>query len=436
MKPIIFPKDFLFGSATAASQIEGNDPNTNWYHWGEQGKIDRNESPITACDHYHRYKEDIELMESLNQETYRMSIEWSRLEPKKGEWSQVGIDHYRDELELLLAKNIKPLVTLHHFSIPQWMQEEGGFLSPNSVDYFIEFTKKVVECYGDVINEYCTINEPNVFVNDTYLDGKYPPGDKGNLSGYFKASKNLMVCHLKAYVLIHKMRKEMGYSDTKVGFAHHLAYFTPKNPLLKPSRKLMDYLFHGIFFRGMVEGKIRGVKVPEAPRGGVYCDFLGINYYSRHLIVPSFDIGMLFGKITFDPSVPKNRLNDLGWEIYPKGLYKMLRRTYRKYKMPLYITENGIPDKADAKRGQFIVEHLLQVKKLLDKGVDVQRYYHWSLLDNLEWNEGYAPKFGLVEVNYETQERTPRPSAYLYSRICKEKQISEDLLRDFNIEEA
>ncbi|WDV46317.1 glycoside hydrolase family 1 protein [Clostridiaceae bacterium M8S5] len=434
MKELILPKKILLGCATAATQIEGGDKNSNWYHWSQKGKIANNESSIVAADHYNRYVEDINLMKEMNLEVYRMSIEWSRIEPKEGTWSQEGILHYQDEIKKLIKAGIKPLVTLHHFSHPQWFEEIGAWTNRDSVNYFKRFVKKVVETIGDYVSEYCTINEPNVFVTDTYMDGKYPPGHNDDIVSYFKAAKNLILAHLHAYQLIHKIRKKIGYDNTMVGFAHHLAYFECKNsnPLTKLSKRLMDYSFHGLFFNGMVNGHLTFPVGFGYPIGkGIYCDFIGVNYYSRHIIHPSKNPAMLFGEVKVEEDLPDFRVNDLGWELYPQGLYQVVKKTYDKYKLPIFITENGIPDAKDIKRSKFIYDHLAKICKLISDGVDVRRYYHWSLLDNLEWNDGYGPRFGLIEVDYDTLERNIRKSGVFYSKICKEKRVTKNMIETY-----
>lgn len=436
---LTIPKKLLLGSATAATQIEGGDFNSNWYHWSLAGKIANNESSIVAADHYNRYPEDIQIMNQLNQEIYRMSIEWSRIEPVKGVWSQEGIDHYKDEMAMLLKSGIQPLVTLHHFSCPEWLQKEGAWVNPDTVERFLIFTEKVVLELGNMVSEYCTINEPNVFVTDTYMDAKYPPGHKDDIKSYFKASKNLILAHLKAYKLIHKIRAEHHFSGvTKVGIAHHLAHFEvdSKNPLTHLSKKLMDFSFHDLFTKGMIDGKLSmplGIGYPEGK--GQFCDFIGVNYYSRHIIKSTMNPAMLFGEVTVDESLPESRKNDLGWEIYPKGLSSILKKLYKDYPLPIYITENGIPDAHDTKRAQFIYEHLKELVTLIDEGIDIRRYYHWSLLDNLEWNDGFGPRFGLVEVDYNTLKRTIRQSGKFYGELIKHRYISKEMKQTYNIKE-
>lgn len=422
-----FPEKFIFGTATAATQIEGGDKNSNWYTWSKKGKIKDNESSIVAADHYNRVKEDIAIMKTLNQESYRMSVEWSRIVPREGVVSRVGIDHYIAELKLLREENIVPLITLHHFSIPQWVEDKGGWLSNDAIYYFLDFVRIVVTEFGDLCSEYCTINEPNVYCLESYMDGKYPPGHRGNMFGYIKASRNLIKAHLKSYKMIHKIRKEKNFlGETRVGFAHHLAVVEPisQNPLTVYSRHAIDYVFHTIFSIGFIEGRLVFPLGNEFPEGaGIFCDFIGVNYYSRHLIKSSWNPITLFGDVHLKRSHPKETYSDLGWQIYPEGLGEVSRSIYKEYPIPIYITENGIADATDSQRGEFIEKHLEVVHDLIDEGINVERYYHWSLLDNLEWHEGYHPRFGLVHINYKTLKRTIRKSGHYYAKIIEKRKL-------------
>ncbi|MBN2797378.1 MAG: glycoside hydrolase family 1 protein [Clostridia bacterium] len=433
MKAFKLSEQLLLGCATAATQIEGGDYHSNWYEWSVKGRIQNDESTIVAADHYNRYKEDIDLMVSMHQEIYRLSIEWSRIEPKEGVWSEEGLKHYLDEIKTLNAQSIKPLLTLHHFSHPQWFEALGQWKNKKSVFYFKRFVKKVIEVLGSEVSEYCTINEPNVFANDSFIDGKYPPGDQGNTIGYFKASKHMIQAHLACYEMIHDMRKNMGFNDTKVGIALHLAYMEPfkKTPFNKMARNILDYSFHTMFLNGMIEGRFTFPLGLQGKRTKKFCDFMGINYYSRHFVHQNLNPTKLFGEVKVKDNLADEQVNDLGWEIYPKGLYHLVKENYEKYQLPIYITENGIPDAEDQKRAKFIYDHLLEVQMLIDEGIDVQRYYHWSLLDNLEWNDGYGPRFGLIEVNYDTLERHIRESGHFYAEICQSKAITEPMLQQY-----
>lgn len=424
MKAFDLPPALLFGSATAATQIEGGDRNVNWYHWSLAGKVAGGESSLPGSGHWDRLEADTDLLAAMNQQCYRLSLEWSRLEPQEGQWSAEGLAHYRRELTLLRRKNIVPIVTLHHFSCPQWFQDRDAWLAPDAVETFLRFVSFVVENLGDLVDEWCTINEPNVFVNETYMDGHFPGGRKDDLGACLKASDQLIRAHLKAYHLIHRIRRDKGFAGvTKVGFAHHAAVFEAGSWGAVPGTWFSDRLFHQMFLRGFVEGKLILPLGTGRPEGrGTFCDFVGINYYSRHRFRVNANPATLFAG-PVDPVVPAERRNDLGWEIYPSGLFQVAKGVWDRYHLPLFITENGIADARDEKREAFLRDHLAEVKRLLDAGAEVQRYCHWSFIDNFEWQQGYAPRFGLVEVDYTTMERRVRPSGLFYAEVCRTHRV-------------
>lgn len=420
MKPFKLPEHFLFGTATASLQIEGGDRNNNWYRFCEEQKTKDGTHCFVADDHWNRFEEDIRLMEELNQQTYRMSVEWSRIEPEKGRFSEEALRHYRTEIRMLLDHNIHPLVTLHHFSNPIWFEDMGGWAKKESVECFIHFTTKVVSSLGDLVEEWITINEPNVYLEGTYSSGNFPPG-KPSLINYFKGARYMVRAHIEAYHTIHKIRKEHHFlGETKVGTANHIRVFDLPNKRIMANlpRNLIDYVFHSLFMEGMIYGKFKfPIGLNRYPYGKkVFCDFIGINYYSRDIIKFSWNPLRMFADLTVQKGA---QTNDMGWEIYPEGLYRVCKKYWNLYKQPIYITENGICDAEDQKRSPFIYDHLAEIKKLIDEGVQIERYYHWSLLDNFEWDEGLTPRFGLVDVDYETQKRTIRRSGHFYGEIAK-----------------
>lgn len=432
MQPFKLPQDFLFGTATASVQIEGGDRNNNWFRFCEQGKIKDKSHCIVAADHWNRYEEDIRLMTGLNQQVYRMSIEWSRIEPVRGSYDEGAVQHYREELSLLLKNGIRPLVTIHHVTNPIWLEDMGGWANPESVECFKRFTEKAVRSFGDLVSEWITINEPNVYLDGAYAGANFPPQEP-NLRKYFSGARNMILAHLEAYRIIHRIRNEMGFDGkTLVGVAHHVRVFDPagNNFRTRLACGLGDYNFHRIFFEGTTYGKLKfPVGLGGYPFGkGLFCDFIGINYYSRDIVKFTWDITRLFGDYTTKENAD---YNDMGWEIYPEGLYRLCKKYWLEYKLPIFITENGIPDCKDEKRAKFIYDHLEMIRKLLDEGVSVQRYYHWSLIDNFEWDEGLTPRFGLIEVDYETQKRTVRESGRFYGELSKNKEITQEMLDEY-----
>lgn len=410
------PENFLLGVATAATQIEGGDTNNSWYDWAKKGGTVDGSSPVRANDHVNRYKDDIALMAKMNMQIYRLGIEWGRIEPEQGVFSTEGIEFYRSILLELKKYDIKPLVTLYHFTVPLWFQDLGAFEKAENNQLFLQYVEYVVENLGDLVAEWITINEPNVYTVNGYFFGIWPPGKK-SIQLVRQNYGNLTYCHIKSYELIHTLRQKKGFADTKVSFANHLRIFVPKNKkniFHVISAKLMEYAFQDSLTRSFSLGK-SSFMVPKSLLKGIkpgkYYDFIGINYYTRDAIT-------YFKQDSFEES----KKNNLGWEIYPEGIGILAKTLYKEYQAPIYITENGTCDRDDAFRSQFIYDHL---KVLLETNVPVERYYHWTFMDNFEWAEGETAPFGLVALNFETQERTIRKSGEYYSQIIETRELLE-----------
>lgn len=432
MEEFRIPDDLLLGTATSSLQIEGGDKNNNWFRFCESGKVKDGTHCIAAADHWNRYEEDINLMRLLNQQTYRMSIEWSRIEPERGNFDTDAIEHYRSELKTLQENNILPLVTLHHFSNPIWFEDMGAWESKESVEYFKRYTERVVLSLGDLVSDWITINEPNAYLDSVYCIGNFP-APKLSTIAYFKAMRNMVLTHIEAYRIIHTVRRYNNYpGQTLVGLANHIRVFDiDKNDIFtRFARSLANWNFHTLILEGTMSGNFNvPIGYGNYPFGkGNFCDFLGINYYTRDIMKFTTRMNRLFSEVTVKEGA---EVNDLGWEIYPEGLYRVCKKYHELYKMPIFITENGICDGKDEKRARFIYDHLRMVKKLRDEGVNVQRYYHWSLMDNFEWDDGLTPRFGLIEVDYETQKRTVRKSGLFYGEIAKSRKVTNELIEKY-----
>ncbi len=414
----------MLGVATAATHIEGGYQAHNWYQWCEEGKIKDGSHCKVACDHINRIEEDVDLIAGLNCQTYRLGIEWSRIEPEEGRFSEEGVSIYRKELSILRERNIVPLVTLWHFSNPLWMEDDGGWVNPKSVGRYLRFATFVVDQLSDLVSDWITINEPNVYLFFAYFEGIWPPGKQGDIRSFVKAANHFCQAHLKAYQLIHQKQ-----SGARVGVAHHLRVFDGLDDhwLTRKAIQLTAHVFQNMFLEAMTTGKFRFplTRSNSKLEGDVYADFIGINYYSRDMVKGVFNPLALFG----ERSVMRgSQVNDLGWEIYPDGLYRLCTDIFKKYGLPIWITENGVCDSEDKLRSQFIYDHLLQLADLHKAGVEVERYYHWSLLDNFEWAEGNSARFGLYHTNYDTQVRTLRKSGKMYAEICQLKAVSNDVI--------
>mgnify|MGYP003290644341 CR=1 FL=1 len=414
LEPFKLHKDLKLGVATAATQIEGKEENTNWYRFStEKGNIKDGSTPLRANNHYELYKEDIALMKKMNMEIYRMGIEWARIEPKRGHFNSEAMKHYIDEIKALKAHKIDVLVTLHHFSNPLWFEDMGGFLNKYAVDIFTNFVNYVVTNLKGLVKEYVTINEANIYASNGYLFGIWPPKKKSmHLAG--KVMKTLSLCHIESYKIIKKIDK-----NAKVGFANHMAMFTPNNPknlIDRQGAKFFDSAFNDSINKAMATGVFTFPMGSSKKYKGNYIDFFGINYYTRNM-VKGFK---MFTKV----DAPHN---DLGWEISPACLQEFLERFHKEYGVDIYITENGTCDSKDAFRSKFIYDHL----KVISNLDYVKRYYHWTFMDNWEWAEGESARFGLVECDFETQKRTIRPSGNFYSEIIKSKEITSKMIEKY-----
>ena len=414
--------ELLLGVATSATQIEGGDENNNWAKFAARNKIFDGTCPTRACDHYNRWRADIDLMAEMGIKIYRFGVEWSRIEPRPNVFDKEALNHYREEIEYMVSKGIRPLLTLHHFTNPLWFESIGGFTNARSPEIFLSFAERVIDAVGDLVDEYITINEPNVYAMNSYLSGMWPP-EKRSLSAVVKVYSNLTSAHIRTYKMIHMKRRLMGKAEgeTVVGFANHLRAFAPKNTKNVFHRlysAVGEYIFQTAITKAMMTGKCAfPVNKRPGTRKGKYFDFIGINYYSRSTISGMAD-GVREGCYK----------NDLGWEIYHNGIIELSNKLHKKYNAPVFITENGTCDNDDCFRPLFIYD---QLKAISETENPITRYYHWSFMDNFEWREGESARFGLVHVDYETQERSVKDSGKLYADIIKNDGVTEEAYSEY-----
>jgi len=392
-----FPVGFYWGSATSAHQVEGGNVN-DWSEWeknnaarlaqeaGKKWKVwqqkkfpemfnPENYISGQACNHYHLYEKDFNVAKSLGHNAHRFSIEWSRVEPEEGRFNEKEIGHYRQVISALTAQRVEPFVTLWHRTNPLWIRDIGGWENKKTIDYFNRYVEKIVSVFKNEINFWIVLNEPELYVGNSYLLSIWPPKKK-NILSYILALNNLAEAHKKAYGIIKTIQPK-----AQVGMAEYNIYF-------KQSLFLINWFLNKRFLN-----KVKN-----------YQDFIGLNYYRRF------------------PENKNKIISDLRWEIYPKGIYRVLK-TLKKYQKPIYVTENGVADAEDEKRTEFIKEHLRWIHKAIQERIDVRGYFYWSLLDNFEWDKGFWPRFGLVGIDYKTLERRVRPSAWEYAKICRENRI-------------
>lgn len=416
-----FPKNFLWGAATSSHQVEGDNKLNDWWEWEAQGNA--KEPSGAACEHYKRFKEDFGLAKGLNHNCHRFSLEWSRLEPEQGKIDEKEIAHYKEVILALRELGLEPIVTINHFSIPLWFYRRGAWEQPDSPRIFSDFVEKVVGELGGLVDYWITLNEPLVYAYQGYIMGKWPPG-KSDFYLCLKVIKNLIFAHVFSYEKIRLITKQRYSKIPKIGLSKHTVVFSPCNEKSLKDRfsaALRRNMANHFFIRSVMTGRvfIPGIFNEILPVKRAF-DFIGVNYYSRDFVRNiGFSAPKILGEVcTLLHHREIGKRNFMDWEIYPEGLYVILKE-FARYKLPLLITENGICTGDDNERANFILAHLKEVKRAIDEGIPVFGYIYWSLLDNFEWDKGFSPRFGLIEVDYKTQERKIRNSAIEYARVCK-----------------
>lgn len=417
-----FPSDFRWGTATAAYQVEGNNTNSDWWQWEqENGRILQNHKSGRAGNWWENAEQDLDTAANLHTNAHRLSLEWSRIEPEPSVFDNDALDRYRQILQGMHDRHIEPMVTLHHFSNPLWLVEKGDFNNGITVDYFQRYTAKVVSVLGDLIPKWVTINEPLVYVFMRYLAGEFPAPQKNGWFPAMEAIQNLLRCHATAYHTIKEAQPQV-----EVGFAKNFPVLQARPGSRLPTKwwaGQLSRLFNDLWLMAVADGRLRwpigGGKIKGA--AGAF-DFIGINYYTRFYV--KFPPRGGFFETEWGPDAVVSDGNY--GELYPAGLYQIINKV-RHYGKPLYITENGLPDAADEKRPSFILTHLREIWRALSFCYPVMGYYHWSLVDNFEWDRGWTQRFGLIELDPQTQARQLRPSGKLYGEICRSGSISSQM---------
>ena len=399
-----FDDDFLWGVSTSAHQIEGNNTNSDWWKFEAEGKIKNGDRSGKACNSSELYHQDIELAKALNVNAFRFSVEWAKVEPREGEFDQEVLHRYADEVIYMQKNGIEPMVTLHHFTNPLWIAEFGGWESKRTIAFFLRYVQMILDTIGSV-KYFITINEPNVYALFGYLQGYWPPEIK-NRKKMKKVLANMALAHSKVYDLIHSK-----IPDAKVSTAINTAIFRSKtsSPLDLIMTRIVNYQYNFSFLDSVFYGKTHSPVGKITLPGGIKLDFIGLNYYTRFLVGFGFTPKISFGDL------PKT---EMGYEIYPQGIKNIIEIVWKRYKIPIIITENGVADGEDKIRPEYIMKTLESLSIAVSEGVKLKGYFHWSLMDNFEWLDGFGPRFGLYHTDFRTFKRTLRKSGELYSKIC------------------
>ena len=415
------PPGFLLGCATSAYQVEGGITN-DWSEWAEAGRL---KDPAARCglaaDHWARYAEDFDRLKGLGADAYRFSVEWARVEPEPGRFDAAALAGYAARVRALRDRGVEPVVTLLHFTHPAWFHRTcpwhaGGGAAAGR---FTAFVARVLEALDGQVRMFTVLNEPGVWLAAAYLAGVIPPGIR-SVGRLAEAGAELIRAHARAAALIRAQ-----VPGAQIGVAHHVLELAPARPRHPLDRAAAAYgarafnhavpraLTTGVWQLGLLPGLRHRVEIPEAVGS---LDFLGVNYYSRAFVQPRLlprpDLELFY------EDRGGHGVTDLGWEIHPAGLTAALG-AMAQYNLPMYVTENGLDDRDDTRRAAYLHDHLGAVLDAVDAGVDVRGYFHWSLMDNFEWLEGFGPRFGLYAVDYATQARRATRGAALFQQIAQ-----------------
>jgi beta-glucosidase len=406
---------FLWGVATSAFQLEGS-PHADWTSWDE---ILSTRPSVT--NHYELYREDLGLLKNLGVNSYRFSVEWSRIQPRENIWDEKAIEHYQEVVSILRNYNIEPMVTLHHFTHPLWFIKKYPWHTEASIEPFLRYVEKMLLALRDV-RYWITFNEPYVLVLAGYFEGCTPPAIK-NVPLGLTALTNILRAHGGAYDLIHSLCPE-----AQVSVAHNMAALAPWkrwNPFDKLLARIAKYFYNHSLLDAFATGVLRidfpfqkEQQIPVPIKGKL--DFFGVNYYTR--IHMRFNPLKKMAAEMRHLDIDGRGLTDMGWEIHPKGLEKVLRYASR-LNVPLIITENGIATRDSQKKIAFLKDHVDTVERCIRMGMDIRGYFYWSLIDNYEWLQGLDAHFGLYRVDFDTLERTPTNAASYYSYIIKSRKF-------------
>jgi beta-glucosidase len=429
-----FPAGFQWGVSTSAHQFEGGNVHNQWHEWEARGRIRSGDSCNTACNWWIDAEEDLDRARDLGLNAMRLSIEWSRLEPKPGRWDKHAVRRYREILKAIRSRGMRVFIALHHFTHPTWFEYKGAFTSNEGPQQFGVFSERVVTEFGDLCTDWVTFNEPNVYAAFGYLFGEFPPGRIRDMQAATAALLGTHRAHAYAYDAIHRLQ-----SDAGVGIATHYVAFKAATHSL--SDRMLARIYDAAFNRAtlslLTTGSMPGTmsvlagRVPEVI-GKI--DFIGLNIYNR-LYVRWPKGNDRTGGIFVPADVPQGDHGvDLPYgEAYPDAVIPAVE-AYAQLKKPIYILENGVPDRSDRIRPWVLVKTLQNIHALMERGFDIRGYFHWSLVDNFEWNEGWKLRFGLYELDPHTQKRSPRLSARLYRDIVTQNAISDSALEHFGRE--
>ncbi len=413
-----FPNDFLWGAATSAHQVEGESYNNDWWQWEQRlGNVQGDASSQLAAGHKARYRADFDLARRLGHNAHLMSLEWSRIQPTENEYDQTALAHYREVLSALKARNMTPVCVLHHVALPVWFAERHGWADGAAAQIFAAYAAHVASELGDLCKWWIPILEPVHTLSMGFLHRRWPPASR-NIYRAWAALKNMMRGHAAAYAALHEV-----HSDAMAGPALRMRRVSPldsDSPWDLRVARCEEYRSNRMFLEAVVRGRAPlGPKPMQALKGSA--DFIGVSFYGKETV----RVAPLAPRCLFAAFKPEAKKTYVSFPAYERNIqaFEHVLRVASSYDLPLLVTGNGLATERDVERADYIQQHILALGACMDSGLDIRGYFHRSLLDSFEWEQGYQQRFGLVHVDRETMARTPNPSAYIYKEICETGRI-------------
>ncbi len=413
----VFPEGFLWGTATAAHQVEGDNTANQWWAWEQAGRVFQKQTSGPGCGWWRgRWKEDFARAADAGHNAIRFSVEWSRIQPEPDRWDEDALERYRTWARTARQMGLEPLVTLHHFTDPLWLSEQGGWETSEAVARFRTFVERVASALREYVRLWATFNEPNIYAYRGYVEGAFPPGRTEDLAAAFTVLTHMAQAHAAAYEAIHRVQP-----DAQVGIVLHYRGMRPARPWFPPDRwiaRLHHRWLNDFYYHALARGRLigPGLRSQAAPELRGTLDYVGLNYYTEDQVRFTLRRSEVFGAHGFPAGAALSAHGEIAH--VPAGLYRALRWA-NAFRVPIYITENGVDDPDDRLRPRYLLEHVHQVWRALINNWPVRGYLHWSLVDNFEWEWGWTRHFGLWACDPQTQRRTARPSAHLFAALAQ-----------------
>lgn len=428
-----FPDGFWWGTASAGHQVEGNNVHSNWWEWEKLGLVADGTRSGRACEYWERFSDDHELMAQMGHNCARIGVEWARVEPEAGRFDVDAIARYAEMVEDLASRGLKVCLTLHHWVMPQWLAARGGWMATDALERWGRFLDRIIPAVAPHVSLWVTVNEPMVPVLAGHLAGYHPPMQKSPVAA-MRVFNRLLEAHAIAYHRVHNLvPRAPGAPAPMVGYAAAYQWVEPfdtegwRRPVEQAITRIVQKVSYKAWDDAIASGRLLGGRRVPGLAGSV--DWLGVNYYMRISVPlrPSALSNVASGVYDAPEGI---ETTEMGWQVYPPGFRHTLMDAWERLGVPIWVTENGCSDSGDDMRRRYLLSHLAEMSKAISLGADIRGYFQWTFMDNFEWREGFAQRFGLVEVDQADPDlrRLPRQSAAMFSEVIAANAVTPDIV--------